>query len=180
MLLKICLVSLHLVHISVWLFPRGRITSSLYIHCDQRHTSLHTTAIVPIDNKSLLRNCNPQAQPGIVLVCLIFLNFQMIEFLTVMGDSFISAIVERNTDWTAMSTSIISTNRLYRREIVFLMVVSCILFRFVFKLYVNCRSTFVASQNLGIPWFVVALHCKNGDRSLSSMFSLESSNWEHE
>ena len=73
MLLKICSVLLHLVHISAWLFPWGRITRSLYIHCDKSHTSLHTTTIVPIDNKSLLRDCNLQAQTGIVLACLIFL-----------------------------------------------------------------------------------------------------------
>ncbi len=75
----------------------------------------------------------------------------MIELSTVIDDSFISALVVRNPDSIAMSTSIISTNRLDTREMVFLMVLSCVLFQFVLKINDDCRSTFVASQNLIIP-----------------------------
>ncbi len=68
-----------------------------------------------------------------------------------MDDSFISALVVRNPDSIAMSTSIISTNRLNTREMVFVMVLSYVLFQFVLDINDDCRSTFVASQNLLIP-----------------------------
>ena len=107
--------------------------------------------------------------------------FRMTEFTSVMGVSFISVRVQMNPAWIAISKFIKSSNRHDTREIVLVMVVLCVLFRiFFFELYQDCRSTSVASQKLSIPWFIIALHCKNEEGCLSSISFIDCSKKDHE
>ncbi len=150
-----------------------RIHSKFFVYSlwQKAHPCFVQNLIVQDDNETRLRDCS------------VFL----LEFPSIPNDRI--RICDRwlfhfwhghwNLDWIATSTFITSTSRLHRRELVLNMLVSCGLIQFFFELYQDCRSTFVASQKLSIPWFKIALQCKNGDGCLSSTSSIDCPNKEN-
>ena len=180
--LKIGWELLHWLHIFVWTFPLGRIVSSSYIHCDKRHTSLRTTAIAPIDDELLGRRDRIlQARIGSVFSPWSFLysKWQKICFCDGCLLHFCGGTNESCLNRHFQIHQIL--NRHDTREIVLVMVVLHVLFQiFFFELYQDCGSTFIASQKLSIPWFIIALYCKNGEGCLSSISFIDCSKKDHE